>query len=52
MTQDNANQLTVAEDQASDQSPAAQVNPASDATTETQVTEPAMEEAEEEFAEV
>lgn len=53
MTQDNANQPIVAEEpQASDQNPAIQVDPASEqTTTETQVTEPAMEEVEDELAE-
>ncbi|CAG0945709.1 hypothetical protein ANRL1_02520 [Anaerolineae bacterium] len=53
MTQDNANQPIVAEEpQASDQNPAIQVDPASEqTTTETQVTEPALEEVEDELAE-
>ena len=52
MTQDNANQpIVVEEPHTSDQSPAVQVDPATDTTTETQVTESATEEVEDEFAE-
>lgn len=53
MTQDNANQPIVAEEpQSSDQNPAMQVDPASEQiSAEPQVTEPAMEEVEDELAE-
>ena len=53
MTQDNADQQIVAEEpQASDQNPAMQVDPASEQISdEPQVTEPAMEEVEDELAE-
>ena len=53
MTQDNANEPTVAEEiHTSEQNPATQVNPVSEQITgDTQVADPAMQEAEDELAE-